>query len=607
MTVSITCPQCRATMRSPSPVPVGKRVKCPKCLSVFGVPPQNGVKANQSSVPGVRPAPPSAQGLASRPSYSPRRKSGRRKFLLVLASLFMLMALASGGYLYLTSGGGTTTPNTSAPAVASAPASQATPAPQLAPPRITDDPLAYVPADSSLVMGFDAAALWQLALVKDSADPVLQSPQIGPWVAELKRTTGLGIEDLERCVIAGTGALTAERPASLVIVARTKAPVDAAKLASLPDVIETKKAGNRSYHTLKSSALSLPYEMRACCTPIDRLVVLALGRARQVEAVMAAAGTAPTVPAELMPLVRKAEKSTAWVVAALDDGSRQQLEGRLPALLAQAPPELHEPLKSLPQARAAGLWIAADPKELNIAAGLLFPSDSLAQNLAGPVSGTWNKLKQPLQEQFQPLLKELPADLRALIDDVFQNSIIAADGPLAQASLRLRMPALEGLAKAARTVGPQTLFASIGQAQARAKAPGAVPEAGENEKGLAAQMNKTRDADMLHPFKGDKKLYAAAHGLAKLAAKEGSFVNLENDVLTNAVKESGYEAINFNANFAIAPGKEIDPLMIVEKWLADEVAKGRLLSKDFHECGIGVAASDTELFIVVLMATPRKQ
>src|SRR5262245_32795624 len=31
----LTCPECRAVLKPPTPVPVGKKVKCPKCQFLF--------------------------------------------------------------------------------------------------------------------------------------------------------------------------------------------------------------------------------------------------------------------------------------------------------------------------------------------------------------------------------------------------------------------------------------------------------------------------------------------------------------------------------------------------------------------------------------------
>ncbi|MBV9123042.1 MAG: phosphohydrolase, partial [Planctomycetes bacterium] len=35
---SYSCPECGAAIKSANPIPAGKKVKCPKCATVFPIP-----------------------------------------------------------------------------------------------------------------------------------------------------------------------------------------------------------------------------------------------------------------------------------------------------------------------------------------------------------------------------------------------------------------------------------------------------------------------------------------------------------------------------------------------------------------------------------------
>lgn len=632
MAVSIPCPQCRAVMRSVNPIPAGKKIKCPKCATVFPAP--NGVVAGKPSAPGTANKPaampnkpgvtpnkpsgtggvvankPSAAGTARVASSKPsatgsakpagRRKGGRLKLIFALV---MLVGLLGGGFWVYSqfTGSSTETSNGSSQASVSQPATTNTPPPPL---KVSDDPLFYLPPDSTLLAGVEPLALLKVPVLKDNADLILSGPEIGMMVAELKRSTGLGLEDLERVVLAGSGALTADRPESLVVVARTRAPVDAKKLSQLPDVLETKKAGNRPYYTLKSSALTQPFEVRACCTPTDRLIVLAMGSARRVEDLMGNPGTSPSLSPELLPLLRKVEKSQVWAIAPLDDALRKQMEG----LLAMGPamvPELADPVKALAQARAGGFWIGINAQEVRISVGVLCPSEAVAKDISGGLGVLWTKSKQPLQEQFGPVIKELQGDVRALVEDVFKSSVITGEAELAHASIRLNMAPIEGLVKVTKAVGPQALVASVQQSLAKGGlGPAGAAPGGDNEKALLEVVNKARAEEEVPKLKPDPKLFAAALAQAKVAAKDSSFDAVKLEEIQASVKEAGYQAQALTANLAIAPGKEKpDPADIIKKWMNDEASKRNLLNKDYNECGIGMAASaGDELFVVLIFA-----
>jgi uncharacterized protein YkwD len=407
---------------------------------------------------------------------------------------------------------------------------------------------------------------------------------------------------LERCLIAGTGDIHAERPDSVVIVARTKAPVDEKQLSQLPDIIATKKGKTRSYSTLRSSALTQAYELRACCAPTDRLIVVALGPEQKVEAAMDSMGAAG-LPAEFTPLIRQVESSQFWVIMPLDALTRQQIESA--SALA---PGLDGPVKALAQSRAAAFWITADAKEMALSAGVLCPSEAVAKDLSGNLGDLWNKTKQPVQQMLQPTVKQLTMDMQALAGDVFQTGAVAAHGEVAQASIRLNMTALEGLASAAKAAGPLTLLASIEQARIKGGLTGPAPAAvgGENEKALLELVNKTREDEMVPMLKPDPQLFRAAAALAALAAKDANFDAVTAQEIVAAVKQSGYPGPAQYANLAITPGKDkYDPEITVKAWMNDDNNKNKLLHKDFNTCGIGVVPGAGDEVFVVMIFTRR--
>ena len=52
--VSFSCPKCGKTLKSPQPIPAGKKIKCPACTTIFAMPAQEeelvAAKAQRSAV-----------------------------------------------------------------------------------------------------------------------------------------------------------------------------------------------------------------------------------------------------------------------------------------------------------------------------------------------------------------------------------------------------------------------------------------------------------------------------------------------------------------------------------------------------------------------------
>jgi uncharacterized protein YkwD len=305
------------------------------------------------------------------------------------------------------------------------------------------------------------------------------------------------------------------------------------------------------------------------------------------------------LPAELTPLLRQAEASQLWAVLPVDAVMRQQLEAMGLAAGALGP----EQAQALAQARAAGIWMTADAREITLVGGVLCPSEAVAKDLTGAIGGQWATMKQPVQDMLQPSIQQLPGDLRDLIADVFGSAAVSANGEVAQASVRLRVAPIEGLVKAVRAAGPAALMASIEQARMKGAAAAAPGGGRENEKALLALVNKARDGEMAPPLKADDRLSRAAAGLAQLAAKDGNFDAIKFPDVVAAGKGAGYPGAVLNASFAISPGKDYDPETILTGWMNNEITKKHLFNNAYTECGIGMASgAGDELFLVFIYA-----
>jgi predicted Zn finger-like uncharacterized protein len=65
MAFSVTCPECRAILKSANPVPAGKKVKCPKCGTAFEAPAQEeGIAVGPGPAPSQEPDDPEVAEVA---------------------------------------------------------------------------------------------------------------------------------------------------------------------------------------------------------------------------------------------------------------------------------------------------------------------------------------------------------------------------------------------------------------------------------------------------------------------------------------------------------------------------------------------------------------
>ena len=76
MSYSIRCDHCKAILKSPTPVPAGKKIKCPKCKQLFTTPPDAPTKddAQETSVAAVRKQPPPRPKAKPAPAAEPEEE-----------------------------------------------------------------------------------------------------------------------------------------------------------------------------------------------------------------------------------------------------------------------------------------------------------------------------------------------------------------------------------------------------------------------------------------------------------------------------------------------------------------------------------------------------
>jgi len=521
MPVTFSCPDCQAELKTANPVPAGKKIKCPKCQAIFAAPAEDAEPKPAAAKGTPRPQAPSLRkppvpddddnGDLPRPSArkpvpadddedddsreqiadkplrkrvrvddldddeddyeddyeeedQPRRKSKKRgkksgKGLLigiiagsVLAVLLAVGAVAAWvwpGFLISYTNKGTG----------------------------NEDPLAYVPADSTMVFGFDGNTL-------------LNNPAFGPQLqAQLQKTsdekdlfddckasTGLEFKELfDRFIVAGKGSfpggaalMAANSNQDETVVLQSKVPFNQKTVGEHFTGAERVKVNGKFYYKRTRSTPGNTYTY--LFMPSDRILVLTKMPQNKLEAMINSDGSQPALAADTLSMARAAEKGAAWLVLPVS-GSIKQLLGQFssPAVQAQTPPELKPALSALPNAKTLGVWGSLDGQKASLHVALLCADNAGAKNVAGGLQTWWQaNTKGATGLLIRAPLFKLPRSVQKIADEILSSTRFTSQGALAKASAQAKMQSVEALVK-----DLPTLTANLGGMQQGVPAPGA--------------------------------------------------------------------------------------------------------------------------------------
>ena len=219
----ITCPYCNTILPAPAGASAGQRIVCPRCGDSFTVcGPAAPSRDLQKSPTAVLPAPAAVDLDVER-----RRRVGRKNRILagmMLGGMGVMAAVALAYALYTT--GERRAHDTAMPPpprrspLAEAPA----PAPTATPPAALEA-LRWLPADTTLVAGVQAAELRQTEAGRDLLNHLFRVGKTEINADMLERWTGLKASQIDHVVL-GVKADDALPPRTLLVV-RTTRPYDA--------------------------------------------------------------------------------------------------------------------------------------------------------------------------------------------------------------------------------------------------------------------------------------------------------------------------------------------------------------------------------------------
>jgi hypothetical protein len=490
-TTAFNCPGCRVLLKPTTPVPAGKKIKCPKCGAVFTVTVKSSTGAGgpdkkrppaPDPLPTAEPLPdegnwevlegeevekeePAAPVRARcraaeedldeedeeavpvrrrsprrakledeaddeedesdddweeedegprRPSSS--RKAGRSIVLTILIATLVTGLAAVGGiggtiwwYLNRDRNRGTG----------------------------KEVPLAFVPSDSSAVMGMDIAKL-------------LENPTIVPWLDKAGRddteenflqlcekATGLQRQELREHQFMAFGGREA-RPGvpTKTVVLQSCRPFDQRKIRDAAREAKAQRFQGRTYFKV-NEPLPLLY------MPSDRIIVASNLPEAEFQMIVGNDGTQPSLPPAAMNMLKVAEEKQAWLVAPVTESSRVNFPGFANAAGPagqQVPPDLRD---ALDKSKAFGFWADLSGDQVRCTIALSCVDGAAAEKAIKAVQPTMAQLKSPatLIE-----LALMPKSIQTLFKEFTDSLAFSTRGDLAQMSFQLKTSSLEAVA-----------------------------------------------------------------------------------------------------------------------------------------------------------------
>jgi hypothetical protein len=429
-----SCPECQAVLKSASPIPAGKKLKCPKCGAFF--PYSDPAEVAEYDDFAERDDEPEEE---EREEASPRKalkkkKKGKSNWVPMLAAGIgaVILLVAAGGYAayYFLR-----TPTFS-------------------------EPLAFVPANSTLIMAADLESVLDQLGAQALFERLIEQRRLRP--AECKAKTGLEFRELfSHFTFATTQSAQALAPGPSgtkgMWVIRSRVPFDRGKVL---DFMDAKKADKKSLHgkTYYTGTAEQGGNRQTFFVPSNRLIVYMVNFTEGEEAaVLAADGAKIAPPADTMALIDQAKQGQGWVAVPLDPA----IKGNLLAAGAGAGGQEGAALAaSLQQAKGLTFWVTLDNSVLKANAGFLCNDSASASQLAQVLQKAWEKQTQGVAGGMQMALAVgfLPKPAQDVVRQLIQGVRFSAQGSVALASTQTTLQAVQtALAEAQRSMASGAL------------------------------------------------------------------------------------------------------------------------------------------------------
>jgi hypothetical protein len=419
-TITFACPDCTTNLKTSRRIAPDQDVRCPKCGAVFPAPPETnsellepeeGTTGISSAMDDRTPRPRSSLAAAT---------SGRARPLILGSCVIVIVFTAATAYFAWSAvvNRGRNAGNG------------------------REIPLAYVPADSTLVIGINLGQLADQPAWRDQLEKAIRSQDPAPgFLDDCKAKTGVERSELFDQVILAfkLDGLNPNEPPHTTLIAHSKTPFDQSKIRDseeemYPDIAE----GKFYYKRRVGHILDLDYLFM----PSDRVLILSNLPQFDFETLVAKDGTEPDLSEDVVAMIRSLQNDPLWAILPFNDTLRRNWR-RTSQAVVKANPEIALVLETLSRAHAAtakGRW---DGDQLALTVNLVCADETAAEKALTRLQTYWEKHSKVLVGR----LPVLPKDRQGLLDDLVTHAEFRKEGPAVQLAVKLSRPSAETLVK----------------------------------------------------------------------------------------------------------------------------------------------------------------
>jgi uncharacterized protein YkwD len=474
-----------------------------------------------------------------------------------------------------------------------------------------EDPLAFVPADANIIMGFEGLSVMGHPLLQPMMDGWLVDLGLLKLLAGCRNETGLELRDLFSTVlIAQQLPPGADKAAATTVVLQSSVAFDQEKMkqwASPGDPLKLK--GMFVYGKHKD----MP-QVRAFFMPSSRILVFSEVPAPQLIAGLSGDGIKPALPDDTVGMVRMVNKAQAWRVHAFSQADRSEIAaGKGPLLLFHSimSKEVERTWKSV-SSQSTGLVFRFnyDSTHFSMGLGLVCQNEAQSGDLHKGLQAAWNKHRPLQSKKIHNAMLFQPPERQRLVQEMLDSLQLERQGRLIEASVKVSQPPMAPLLKD-RLPGLEKQALEITNHLSSELGLGAldVPlTLTADEQRLLDLVNAFRKQKMAAPLKVDRKLMevARAHA-ANMAKQDKADDELDGKDTSTRVRESRYLFQKGKIEFNLAAGANLQLDDVYNQW-ATVPAKQELLLGGFDETGIGIARNNASgnVYCYQIYAVPER-
>jgi len=430
-TVTFACPDCRTNLKTSRRITPDRDVRCPTCGTVFPAPPETNsdlleFDEEKTDLP--------AQGIGNGSEPGPRLpcrdertvkhslgSTARRTRGLILGSAMIVIVFTAATAYFAWS------------AIVNRGHNAGTG---------REDPLAYVPVDSTLVVGVNLGELADQPDWRQQIEKGLRNLNPSPgFLDDCKTNTGIEFTELFDQVILAyklDGLNQSELPHT-TLIARSKIPFNQNKIRDsetemYPEIVEGK-----FYYKRNVGEIS---DLNYLFMPSNRILILSNLPQYDFEPLVEGDGTEPLLSTEMVTMIRSLQSDPLWGAVPFSEVMRQSLHRDSQAIVKKTP-EFAQVLETLSQARAASAKGRWEEGKFSLTMNLVCPDETAAGKASSSLQSFWTQHAKG----WAGLLPGLVKDDQGFIQEIITQAKFSHEGAEARLSARFTPPPHEALAK----------------------------------------------------------------------------------------------------------------------------------------------------------------